>query len=54
MDAFRDSDLRVQPLGAGNYQDRRDGYNRPFDPDQTNTGRSHDILTAGTDLILRW
>jgi hypothetical protein len=28
--------------------------NGPFDPDQTNTGRSHDIFTAGTDFILRW
>jgi hypothetical protein len=30
MDAYRDSDLRVTPLGTASRHDRKDGYNRPF------------------------
>lgn len=30
------------------------GYTTPFDPDQTNSGTRHGLLTAGADLIVRW
>lgn len=29
-------------------------YSKPFNPDQTNTGRDHGLLTGGADLVIRW
>jgi hypothetical protein len=30
------------------------GQSKAFDPNQTNTGTQHGLLTAGADLIFRW